>query len=411
MDWKNKYVKYKEKYLELKNNQKGGNKYIKNKQKILNNVICELSKNILVLSNKKLMIKFINHCLNTKFDENDFDEYKKIKIIIRKLSLYQMIDIDINENFGIRKSLQRNSIHNFNKLDIDEYIEKNNLHLSYSIYQNNLNLMNLNENIYPMHSIGKVFTGFLIMLLLNEGIITDSDINSPIKLDKKIIKKLNNDIVCRLKETTMLDIMTHKSGLTDYLGNYFNELEQGINSNPTEPEDFVKYIDLRLKTKGKFTYSNVGILLCGLSIKYIYNLRTNSNLTYNQILFKYIVEPAELNTFSISKPKNSIYQTHSQDNISKELNGSPAGGYWISSNELAKFGNFMINTIGNNPNIKKYLELYGEEFYSENRIQHSGGLQGSSCWLIVFLDENISVGIMDIDGKSSGELKFAIEYL
>jgi hypothetical protein len=78
--------------------------------------------------------------------------------------------------------------------------------------------------------------------------------------------------------------------------------------------------------------------------------------------------------------------------VSKFINGSSGGGYWISSYDLSLFGNFMIN----NKKIIKYLKKYGSEFYSNDLIQHFGGINGSKCVLSVYLKNKISIAIMDI---------------
>jgi CubicO group peptidase (beta-lactamase class C family) len=248
------------------------------------------------------------------------------------------------------------------------------------------------------------------MLLLNDNIIIANDIKQPLQLDKKVFNKLPEQIIKRLTETTMLDVMTHMSGLKNYLGNYFNNLRKNNKVNPIEPEDFIKYIDNDVNEKDHYTYSNAGLLLCGLSIKHLYNKKLNLNESYNEILNKYIINPAKLKTFSITKPENAIYNKNGVD-VMEYVNGSPAGGYWISTDDLAKFGVFILDKIKDKPKLKKYLEKYGGEFYYNNTISHSGGLEGSNCWLTVYLKHNISVAIMDNDGKSSKQLKFAIDYL
>ena len=86
----------------------------------------------------------------------------------------------------------------------------------------------------------------------------------------------------------MLDAMTHMSGLKDYLTKYFDALKINNKINPLNPEDFVKYIDDDVDKQGIFNYSNSGILLCGLSVKYLYNKNKKTNKTYNEILSVYL---------------------------------------------------------------------------------------------------------------------------
>ena len=186
----------------------------------------------------------------------------------------------------------------------------------------------------------------------------------------------------------MFDVMTHMSGLTNYLGNYFEALKKNNKENPIEPEDFIKYINPNIKEKYQYNYSNTGLLLCGLSVKYLYNNKLKENKSYNQILNEYIIKPANLTTFTITKPNNAIFN-NSGNEIAEFLNGSPAGGYWISPDDLAKFGVFILEQVKEKSKIKKYLEKYGGEFYHKNIVSHNGFISGSNCWLTVYLKHNV----------------------
>lgn len=59
-------------------------------------------------------------------------------------------------------------------------------------------------------------------------------------------------------------------------------------------------------------------------------------MTYNDILEKYIIGPADLKTFSIRNPNTVKVKYSESDNYTKYLNGSPAEDYWISCNDLQK---------------------------------------------------------------------------
>jgi len=376
-----------------------------NEQKLFNDNITKMAEKIVELKDKTKLINFINKGVDKKYTEKDFSTENNVEKILNSLRLLDLINIDNGEHFNIFKIKKPN----IDKKDIEEYISEKKLELSYSINNNGKIITNTKDEIYAMHSIGKVFTGFLIMLLLNEDIITSKDINAPLQLDKKVRDKLPKIILDRLEETTMLDVMTHMAGLTNYLSNYMNELSKNNKENPIEPEDFIKYINPDVKEKNKFNYSNTGLLLCGLSVKHLYNKKLKENKSYNQILEKYIIKPAELKTFSISKPEKAVFNKNGVS-IAEFLNGSPAGGYWISPDDLAKFGVFILEQVKEKPKIEKYLEEYGGEFYDKNMVSHSGGINGSNCWLTVYLKHNISVAIMDNNGKDSRHLKFAIDY-
>jgi hypothetical protein len=235
-----------------------------NQEIIIKNKLIDLLPNkIYNLKDKKQLINFINLQLNKKYTLNNFNNLEKIKNIIINLNLTDLYQINNGENFNIIKS---NTIPNIYIKKIKQYILDKKLNISCSIFHNNKNILNYNNEIYAMHSIGKVFTGFLIMILLNLKIITEKDINSPIQIDPTILNTIPIKVKNRLKTTTMLDAMTHMSGLKDYLTKYLDALKINNKINTLNPEDFVKYIDDDVDKQGIFNYSNAGILLCGLSV-------------------------------------------------------------------------------------------------------------------------------------------------
>ena len=380
------------------------NKWISKEKNIKDKLVELLPKKIYNLKCKKKFIDFINMTLNTKYKLKYFDNILNIKNVLQHLDYNDLMEIYINENICKYKIKL-----NIDTISINKYILNRKLNISYSIFHNNRNIINYKNKVYAMHSIGKVFTGMLIMIMLDLKIITENDINSPIQIDPTILNTIPIKVKNRLKTTTMLDAMTHMSGLKNYLTKYFDALKINNKINPLNPEDFVKYIDDDVDKKGIYNYSNAGILLCGLSVQYLYNKNKKTNKTYNEILYEYIIKPSKITTFSIIKPKNGTY--NKKNKIASFINGSPGGGYWISSYDLGLFGKFILKIM--NTNIKKYLKKYGSEFYDykNNIIQHSGGINGSLSNLMVYLNYNTSIAIMGNEDKSADILKYAIEYI
>jgi len=376
---------------------------VKNEDKVKTKSINRFIKSIISLEDKSNICKYINKVLKSNYDKDYI--INNIKTIISNLSFEQLIRINKDENFNILKMIKKPCI---NVKDINNFIKHKNLKLSYTII--NKNTYNYDNNIYSMHSIGKVFTGFLIMILLNEEVFTKEDILSKPKFNNKILQQLPAKVVERLNEITMLDLMTHKSGLGCYGLNYVAGLEKNHKNIPYNPEDFIKYIDDVMYEKNKLHYSNSGFLLLGLCIEELYNIKNNISVKYNYILYKYIIIPAKLSTFSITRPKNGLFNNNKDLTIAEYISGNPAGSYYISTKELAKFGVFILKYI-KNTKIMKYIKLYGEEFYKDNIICHGGGLPGSSCYLFVYLKHNISISIMDNNGNDSYILRHAITYL
>jgi len=392
-------------YDDLIDNLGGSNPFSKNEEKLLNDNMEKMSKKIVKISDKIQLINLINNKSQKTYTTKDFTTSDGVLNILNLLSKKDLILINHGEHLNILKIKRPNT----NQKDIESFIDDKKLELHYSIIDNRKIINNTHDEVYCMHSIGKVFTGFLIMMLLDENIITSNDVKIPLQLDNDVENKLPKTIQDRLEETTMLDVMTHISGLTNYLGNYKDTLRKNNDENPIEPEDFIKYIHPDVKEKGKYNYSNTGLLLCGLSIKHLYNKRMKENKTYNEILNEYIIIPAKLQTFSITRPNNGIFNKNGVD-MAEFFHGSPAGGYWISPDDLAKFGVFMIEQIKEKQKIKIYLKKFGGEFYSKNIISHSGAIPGSNHWFTVYLKHNVSIAIMDNNGRHSIQLKYAIDY-
>ena len=119
----------------------------------------------------------------------------------------------------------------------------------------------------------------MLVLLYNDNIISDNELHIPIKLDETVLNKLSKDVKDRLQNVSILQCIKHESGLKDYMNKYHNKLIECSNQkkefpNPIEPEDFLIYVDKNVLDKkeiGKYNYSNLGILLVALSLKYYYN--------------------------------------------------------------------------------------------------------------------------------------------
>ena len=74
---------------------------------------------------------------------------------------------------------------------------------------------------YAMHSVGKVFTGMLALIMARKGVLSEEDFNQPpVKLDEAVKKALPPAVAARLEKVSLHQLMTHRAGLGDYLGNY-----------------------------------------------------------------------------------------------------------------------------------------------------------------------------------------------
>lgn len=285
---------------------------------------------------------------------------------------------------------------------IDDIIKNNNLNVSYYIDFNN-KILKLNPNkIYPIHSVSKFFTNIMLVLLYTDNIISNEEINNQIILEKNVLNKLSKNVKDRLKNVSLLQCIKHQAGLKDYLKNYYIQLIKCYNNkvtypDPIEPEDFLIYADKTVFDKiGEYNYSNLGILLVALSLKYHYNKKNNTNLSYNDILDLYIIKKIKLNSFSITKPnKNAMYPLGNGD-LTRYVNGTPASGYWLSSKDLCKFGIIIYKLFNSNDKIKKFIKNNELDIYWKNplRLGHWGFLGTSSSVLETHINKNIIITIL-----------------
>lgn len=318
----------------------------------------------------------------------------KDKYIKYKTKYLELKNMDINNQIG----------GGINKNMINKIITDNNLNVSYSIYYNNITINKNQNKIYPIHSISKLFTNIMLVLFYNDNIINDDELNIPIKIDETVFNKLSKDVKNRLKIVSILQCIKHETGLKNYMDNYHNKLIECFEQkkdfpNPKDPEDFLIYADKNVLDKKeicKYNYSNLGILLVALSLKFYYNKKNKTNLSYNQILTKYIIDKIKLKSFSISKPNYNAVFPIAQDDLTKYVNGSPATSYWMSSNDLCEFGMWINKFFNSNKKIKKFITENKLEIYwkSPLRLGHWGFLQTSSSCLETYLKKNITIAIL-----------------
>lgn len=253
------------------------------------------------------------------------------------------------------------------------------------------------ELIFAIHSIGKVYTGILTLILLEEGVIKESSLFSPLEVGTLAMQSLPLNVQQHIRVTTLYDTMIHRGGFGDYLGKYVDVIQSSLKAQQTppllrHPEDFLPFSDEEVFNlePGEFRYSNLGILLLGLSIQHHY--QKFEQLDYNSILKKHILDKAGITLFC-SKPSHGNF--NQEDAIAGYLCGSPAGGYWTTVKHLHAFGEWIRQKCIQDSDFLGLIERYGQEFYSaDNReIVHGGGIPSSSAFFSVFLDNGITIAI------------------
>ena len=274
---------------------------------------------------------------------------------------------------------------------IQQYINNKNLSVSITLSSFNAKLItpHFKENQYQypfaIHSIGKVFTGMLALIMIEKGILTEGDLQSPVQLDDVALRELPVAVREQLKKATLYQLMTHRSGLGDYLGKYCEAISSGHIPIIRQAEDFLPFVEDKVYPIGEERYSNAGLLIVGLALKHAYEEKFKHSINYDDILKKYIINPVGITSFTPWKPINAKYNL--QDPIAPFIAGSPAGGYWITSSDLAKFGQWIYRKSSTDPVFKSLIKKYGQEFYhpESNTVAHGGGIPSSNAFFSVSL--------------------------
>lgn len=282
---------------------------------------------------------------------------------------------------------------------------------------------NLKSSVpFAIHSVGKVLTGVLavtMMLPSPEGgkpIITEDLLDKkPLELDESVLNVLREKapkVFAHLKNTTLRQVMLHQSGFGDYLNKYSASIRESLDAHkdPAKikgPEDFLIYADDEITPleKGETKYSNIGLLLVGLSIQHHYNKNkpANEQLSYDEILEKHLLSKAGMK-ISVHAPKDAYYN---KGTIAEHVEGGPAGGYWTTVEEMKKFSEYLKIQWDQNPEFKRLVINYGGEFYKKDsqEISHGGGFPGlGSAHFLTSLNNGNTVVIVSNQQRAAGIL-------
>jgi hypothetical protein len=110
-------------------------------------------------------------------------------------------------------------------------------------------------------------------------------------------------------------------------------------------------------------------------------------------------------SFSIAKPENAKF--NSADPVAPRMVGNPAFGFWMTAEDLAKFGQWTYHQVKSDPQLEILMQKYGQEFYNaEDRvIHHSGNIPSASAFLSVSLQTGEIIAILsDQPGDMASDL-------
>lgn len=248
------------------------------------------------------------------------------------------------------------------------------------------------DHYAAIHSIGKVFTGALVISMIRQGDLDPDVLSRPLQLDDIVMEQLPKTVQDQLKSgVTMHEIMLHKGKLGDYLPKYFNAIQASLSSEQTpfppvpitDPKGFLQYADEAITEND---YSNLGLLLVGLSLEH------HAQEPYNDLLKRHVLDPAQIREFAINKPDDKFVENPS-NYVAKYLSGSPAGGYWMTVEELNKFGSWMKDNC-KDEGFLSLIKEYGGEMHHDGEIRHGGRVRGSSAYLSTFIGNGVTIAIL-----------------
>lgn len=219
------------------------------------------------------------------------------------------------------------------------------------------------DAVFTVGSITKQFTGAAILKLEMQGKLRVGD----------TIDRYFSDVPDDKKRITIHQLLTHTAGLPDSLGGDFDM---------TATKDAVKRAamasKLRWKPGTKHAYSNVGYSLLGMIVE------KASGMTYEQFLWKYLFEPADMMHTGYLIPKfdpDTLAIGYRQNKAWGTVLGHPMledgpcwhlranGGIHSTINDLYKWHLALNKTaILSDEAKKKYFaphvdEGYGDSFY------------------------------------------------
>lgn len=347
--------------------------------------------------------------------DNEFLEIESNPNKMKFLNLFEhisdmdILSIDKGEEFGIAKQNAPKKeitvqLSREDERDISDYMTDMNMSASVSIFSEGKTSTictegNDEKSIFSIHSVGKIFTGVLILRLVEQGILNEEDLSKPIQISESAKAKLPAKVVERLKDVTLHEMMTHRGGFGDFVGKYVKDVKNSLEKEIELPkieyiEDFLLYANDELSEQGKTRYSNLGSLLVGLAAEHAYaeHQKIHSELPqmhFNELLQEFIQKPSGMITLTDRSPSGAKVNTSKTITEptpeSPHLIANPSGGYWTSVSDLQKLGQWLYNK-SKETDFDRLLSKYGQEFHlDKNTLGHKGENPSASAMLSVSL--------------------------
>ena len=282
------------------------------------------------------------------------------------------------------------------------------------------------NTLFAIGSISKSFTPIALAMLVDEG---------KIDWDDKVIKylpyfQLYDPYVTN--SFTIRDLLTHRSGLKSVSGGtlfYHSDLSR---------DDIIKrlkYLHPVSEFRTKPAYQNTMFLVAAKVVE------AASGIVWDDFIREQIFKPIGMNNTVISQAERNESENITTPHIKDEKfqvipikqekldNLAPAGSFYSSANNMARYMNFILNNgiVGNDTLISQnvfdeiikpqfHFPIFGKPIHNEftsygfgwwltpkngNKIiEHSGGVDGASANLIMVHNRNF--GVIVLTNTSAG---------
>ena len=147
------------------------------------------------------------------------------------------------------------------------------------------------KTVYEVASVGKTFTAFVLMMLIEEGVI---------KLDNAIADYLDN-LPSAWRSVTVKHILSHRSGLPNYtdVENYWTDIIR-LNLSQTEIINLVRDLPLMFEPGEYSSYDNTGYYLLGMMLEQI------TGRSYADLMQERLFQPLGMNATRMNNPNEIV---------------------------------------------------------------------------------------------------------
>ncbi|HET8859717.1 serine hydrolase domain-containing protein [Marivirga sp.] len=270
------------------------------------------------------------------------------------------------------------------------------------IYENAYGFADINDGkknnintLFRIGSISKTYTATLVMLAVEEGLIS---------LDDKLSKYYPD--FDKADEITISQLLQHRSGIYNFTNSPLYAQYMTKSKSKAEMLEIMLSTENRFEPNEKFEYSNTGYALLSYILEDVYGLK------YAEILKKKITEPLELQNTYFGQPINqnaneaSSYFKTAEWQISPETNimiPMGAGGITATSMDVALFFEALFSgqilKESSFSKMKKMKDGFGYgllemPYDNEMILGHTGGIDGFQSIAVHFESENLTLALL-----------------